>query len=101
MEIFNSAEDLRVVIRTPSAELIDTRAIQLEGEDTLGRFTLRGKGDPVLAALVPSELRLLKRDGSEIHVTVSWGSLIAVGQQVRIVVNDAQVRHLAPLRLAV
>lgn len=100
MEIFNSAEDLRVVIRTPTAELIDTRATQLEAEDTLGCFTLRANGSPVLAALVPGELRLLRRDGSEIRVTVSWGSLIAVGHQVRIVVNDARVRHIAPLRLA-
>ncbi len=101
MEIFNSVEDLRVVIRTPSAALIDTRAMELEAEDHLGRFTIRAKGSPVLAALMPGELRLFKRDGSEICVTASWGSLVAVGKQVRIVVNDARVRYLAPLRLAV
>jgi len=101
MEIFDSTADLRVVIRTPSTPLIDTRATQLEVEDNLGPLTIRTEDTPVIAAVAPCELRLLKRDGSEIRVTVSWGSLIAVDQQVRIVVNDAQVRYVPPLSMAV
>ncbi|MBW2456096.1 MAG: hypothetical protein JRI68_16375 [Deltaproteobacteria bacterium] len=101
MEIFDSSEDLRVVIRTPSAPLIDTRATQLEVQDNLGPLTIRIKDSPVLTAVVPGELRLYKRDGSEIRVAVSWGTLVAVGQQVRIVVNDARVSYFAPLRMAV
>ncbi len=101
MEIYNSAEDLRVVIVTPSAPLIDTRATQLEVQDNLGLLTVHPRQSPVLTAVAPGELRLYKRDGSEIRVAVSWGTLTVLGQQVRIVVNDAQVRHIAPLRMAV
>ena len=101
MEIFNSREDLRVVIRTPGAAVIDTRVTELEVEDALGRFSIVAGGDPALAALVPSELVLRKRDGGEIRVEVSWGSLTAVGHQARIVVESARVRYIEPMRIAV
>ena len=77
----------------------------IQSNERIGRDTGRYIGlfqvhTPVLTALVPGGLRLYKRDGSEVRVTVSWGSLIALGQQVRIVVNDARVRHLPPLSMA-
>jgi F0F1-type ATP synthase epsilon subunit len=101
MEIFNSREDLRVVIRTPTASVIDTHVTALEVEDALGRFTVVADGEPALAALVPTELVLRKRDGGEIRVEVGWGSLTAVGHQARIVVDSAKVRYIEPLRIAV
>jgi hypothetical protein len=44
---------------------------------------------------------LRKRDGGEIRVEVSWGSLTAVGRQARIVVESARVRYIEPMRIAV
>src|SRR5262245_16477099 len=100
MMIFDSAHDIRVVIRTPWELLLDTVAMEVEVEDTQGRFTLRA-GDAELAALVPSSVIVRRRDGSEIHVDVTWGSLTAVGNEARLVVRGGEVRHIEPLRMAV
>jgi hypothetical protein len=101
MEIFDSMKDVRVVIRTPWAHVLDTRAIELEVADTHGAHMLRADREPQLLALVPGEIVLRRRDGTEIHVTVSWGSLTAMGRQIRIVVERAKVRYVEPLRIAV
>jgi F0F1-type ATP synthase epsilon subunit len=93
--------DLRVVIRTLSEHLLDTYASELEVEDNLGRFTVTADGDPALAALVPSEITLRKRDGGEIRVRVGWGTLTAAGGQARLVVHDADVTVVEPMRIAV
>lgn len=100
MMIFDSAHDLHVVIRTAHTVLLDTIATELELEDQLGRFTLRS-GEPSLAALIPSEVVVRRRDGSEARVDVTWGSLTAVGSQVRIVVRSGDVRETEPMRMAV
>jgi F0F1-type ATP synthase epsilon subunit len=89
MNIFDSTQDLRVVVRTPEGPVLDTRVAELWGRDQLGELRLDVNSDPMLAALVPSELVLHKRDGSTIVVRVSWGSLTAVADQVRIVVRSA------------
>lgn len=100
MEIFDSTQDLRVVIRTPTSAVLDIHVTSIEVQDHLGRFEVKVGGDPVLTALVPSDLVLHKRDGGEVHVTVGWGSLTAVGAQARIVVNGARVRYVDPQRAA-
>ncbi len=101
MDIFDSTKDLRVVLRTPSSLLLDTRASSVEAEDHLGRFELRVDSDPALAALVPSTLCIRKRDGSELLVEVSWGSLAKAGDQVRLVVREARIRRIEAMRIAV
>jgi F0F1-type ATP synthase epsilon subunit len=101
MEIYNSAKDLRVVICTPDRRVLDVPAIELEVEDAVGRFTLTANGDPALAAVVPSTMILRKRDGSELHIEVTWGSLTAASGQVRVVVNDCSVVYVEPMRVAV
>lgn len=100
MDIFNSKEDLRVVVRTPSAAIVDMRVVELEAEGRNGRITVRANCEPTMAGLVHGELRLRKRDGSEIVVRVDWGSLVAIGHQARIVVESASLRYLEPLPLA-
>ncbi len=101
MDIFNSAHDYRVVVRTPTRAVLDTSATEIEVEDTLGRFTISSKDEPVLAALVPCQVVVRKRDGSEIHLTISWGTLVVAGNQVRIVARNARARFVEPLRIAV
>lgn len=97
----DNGNDLRVVIRTLSDHVLDTQAQELEVEDNLGRFTVTANGEPALAALVPSELVLRKHDGGEIRVRVGWGTLTAVGGQARLVVHDADVTVIEPMRIAV
>jgi F0F1-type ATP synthase epsilon subunit len=101
MDIFNSAQDLRVVVRTPTKSVLDTSATDIEVEDTLGRFVITAQAEPALTALVPSEVVVRKRDGSEIHLSISWGSLVFVGNQVRIVAEQAKARYVEALRIAV
>jgi F0F1-type ATP synthase epsilon subunit len=100
MMIFDSAQDLHVVIKTPHAMLLDTVACSVELEDQLGRFSIEG-GDAALAALVPSEIVVRRRDGSEARLQITWGSLTAVGSQVRIVVQHGDVREIDALPIAV
>jgi F0F1-type ATP synthase epsilon subunit len=101
MEIFNSAHDLRVVVVTPSSQIIDTHVEQLEVEDQFGRFIVTAADGPTMAGLVPSRMVLRRRDGSEIHVKLSYGSLTAVGRQARVVLRDASVQYVEPLQIAV
>jgi F0F1-type ATP synthase epsilon subunit len=100
MMIFDSAQDIHVVIKTPNALLLDTVACAVDLEDQLGRFTIEG-GDAALAALVPSEIVVRRRDGSEARIDITWGSLTAVGNQVRIVVRSGEVREVEALPIAV
>ena len=100
MEIFNSRKDLRVVVRTAWATIIDTPASEIEVEDAIGRFTLRADGDAALAALVPSMIVVRKRDGSEVHLDAGWGSLTAAAGQVRIVVSDCAAQHVEAQHVA-
>jgi hypothetical protein len=93
--------DLRVVIRTPNSLLLDAIASELEVEDQLGRFTVVAGGEPALAALVPSTLVVRKADGSEIRVQITWGSLTAVGNQARMIVESGDVHLGEPIRIAV
>ena len=101
MDIFNSREDLRVVVRTPSAAIVDTHVTELEAEGRNGKFVVRSGAEPTMAGLASGEVVLRKRDGGEIRVRVDWGSLVAVGHQVRVVVENASVRYLDPLPIAV
>ena len=96
----DSAQDIHVVIQTPQTLLLETIARELEVEDQLGRFILHS-GDAALAALVPSRIVVRRGDGSEAHVDVTWGSLTAVGSQVRIVVRSGAVSEIEALRMAV
>lgn len=102
MEIFNSAHDLRVVIRKLDEEIVDTRATSIEVEDALGRFTVTADGAPALASLVPSTIVVRKRDGSEVHVEGSYGTLTAAGGQARIILREAALRRVdPPMKVAV
>ncbi len=100
MEIFDSHKDLRVVIRTPEAAILDTRAREVEVEDVVGRFTLRADEEDALSALIPGEIVIRKRDGSELHLDVGYGSLTKLGSQARIVVKHAELRFVEPMRIA-
>jgi F0F1-type ATP synthase epsilon subunit len=101
MEIFNSKRDLRVLVVTPSEQIIDTHVEQLEVEDQFGRFIVTSGAEPLMAGLVPGHMVLSRRDGSQIHIKLSYGSLTAVGGQARVVVRDADVQYVEPLQMAV
>ncbi len=102
-EIFHSNKDVRVVLRTSNRILVDCHAVHLEVEDARGRFGIDSRTDPTMVALVPSELVVHKRDGSQLRVQVSWGSLTSVGNQVRIVARKARVEYVdaMPMPIAV
>lgn len=98
--IYDSTRDIHVVVKTPTCVLLDTLACEVEVEDKLGRFTVAA-GDAQLAALVPSEIVVRRRDGSACHIDVTWGSLTAVGHEVRIIVHAGAVSEVEALRMAV
>lgn len=100
-QIFDSNKDVRVQIRTTHRVVLDCRAEQLEVEDSRGRFTLDANSPATMVAVVPSDIFIHKRDGSCTRVNVSWGSLTAVGNQIRIVARNAKVSHVEPLPMAV
>lgn len=92
---------LRVVLRTPSKVLLVTRVSEIEAEDAAGRFVARVDGAPVLTALGPSDVVLRKRDGSELRAHVAWGTLVKIGHELRVIVDDAEVEEIRPpLRMA-
>jgi F0F1-type ATP synthase epsilon subunit len=99
MQIYNSKEDLRVVVRTPSAAVIDCAVTELEVEGPGGPLLIVAGAEPTLLGLAGTDLRLRKRDGTVIGVSVDWGSLVAVGRQARVVAHNAVIRYLEPLRL--
>ncbi len=82
---------LRIVLRTSSGPVLDTRVCELELEDLAGRFTVRANDDAVLTALVPGEIVLRKADKTELRVQIDWGSLTKVGREARLVVDHAEV----------
>ena len=94
------AEDFHLIVRTPHRLLLDTICSQIEVEDHMGRFDVV-PGEPALAALVPSEIVVRRRDGSEAHLDISWGSLTAVGRQVRIIVENATISETEAMPIAV
>jgi len=100
MEIYDSTKDVRVVLRTPTHTLIDTHVVMLEIADEAGHFAIDGGQASMLRSLLPGELRLVKRDGSEVRVVVSWGSLTKLGNQIRIVARHATMYVLEPLPIA-
>lgn len=100
MQIFNSAEDMRVMLSTPAGRVLDLRVTELELLDQGPGAPLRAGEMPLLTALLPGRLLLRKRDGSEICVLVGWGSLTMVGKQARVVVSRAEPSHRASLQVA-
>ena len=100
-EIFDSKHDVRVVLRTTNKILSDSYATSIEVEDARGRFTVDATTKPTMVALVPSEILIHKRDGSQLRARVSWGSMTAVGNQVRIVAENAKLSYVEPMRMAV
>ena len=100
-EIFDSKHDVRVVLRTTNKILSDSYATSVEVEDARGRFTVDATTKPTMVALVPSDILIHKRDGSQLRARVSWGSMTAVGNQVRIVAKNAKLSYVEPMRMAV
>jgi len=100
MEIFNSAEDLRVLLATTTERVLDVRVTELELLDQQPGAPLRVGEAPLLTAVVPGRLLLRKRDGAEICVRLGWGSLTMVGQQVRVVVSRAALQFAESLPVA-
>ncbi|MEM1030053.1 MAG: hypothetical protein AAF928_11435 [Myxococcota bacterium] len=90
----DTGRDLRIVIRTPDRVVVDTVATHVEVEDTLGRFVVDDLS-PNLAALTPSEVTVVRRDGSRVSVQVGWGTLTAVGTEARLIVDRAAVTAVA------
>ncbi len=100
MKIYDSTKDIRIVIRTHEETVVDTFAASIEVEDRMGRFVVNAD-EAALAAITPSNLILRRRDGSEVIVTVGWGTLTAVGHEARIVVDRADATFIEAMRVAV
>lgn len=91
MDIFHSAKDLRVVICTQDNVLLDTHVKRLEAFDHLGQLVLDGDSPPMLAALIPGDIVVHRRDGTTTRIEAGWGSLTSVGNQVRIATSRGRV----------
>ncbi len=82
-------DELRVVLRTPTELLLDTKVSELEAADLAGRFVVRADCEPVLTALVPGDIVLRNRDGRELRAAIGFGSCTKVGREVRLIVEHA------------
>jgi len=100
MNIYDSTKDIRIVIRTHEETVVDTFVSSVEVEDTMGRFIVTAD-EPTLAAITPCNLVLRRRDGSEVIVSVGWGTLTAIGSEARIVVDRAAATFIEAMRVAV
>jgi len=89
INIFNSAKDLRVIVRTPTERLFDAHAQSIEGSDGLRSFAIEHDAPAMITALMPGEIVLRKRDGRRLVLQIGWGSLIAVNNEVRITAGRA------------
>jgi F0F1-type ATP synthase epsilon subunit len=86
-----NANQLHVVLRTPSKTLLKTRVCEIEVEDRGGRFSVGANDDTLLTALVPGTIVLRKSDGSELAARIDWGSFTKVGDEARVVVGHVEV----------
>lgn len=92
MTIYDSAKDMRVVLRTTDGQLLETVASQVRAPSRQGELVLQRGGSPQLVALVPGEVVLCRRGGGCSYITVDWGSLTAMGNEVRITVRSAEMK---------
>lgn len=83
--------DIRVVVRTLYQQVLATRAVAIVGADQGGTFIVDRSSAPLIAAVEPCQLRLHHGDGEVTVLDVSWGTITAVGGDVRIVVRDASI----------
>jgi F0F1-type ATP synthase epsilon subunit len=91
MTIYDSAKDMRVVLRTTDGQLLETVASKIRAPGRHGELLLTRGSSPQMVALVPGELVLNKRHGDTQRILVDWGSLTAMGNEVRITVRHAAI----------
>ena len=91
MTIYDSAKDMRVVLRTTDGQLLETVASKVCAPSRDGELVLSRGGCPQLVALVPGEVVLYSRGGARTRLLIDWGSLTAMGNEVRITVRSAAI----------
>ena len=80
---------LLVTITSPSGEVLQMRVRTLAAEDGSGRFGVRPKAAPMVAALIPGLLTAREVNGQEVFVAVGPGLLYSDRDHVDIAVRDA------------
>ena len=80
---------LLLTVRAPEGEVLRTRIRSMTAEDGSGRFGIRPKAAPMVAALVPSLLTARDLDGLEVIVAVGAGLLFSDRDHVEIAVRHA------------
>ncbi|MCG8555265.1 MAG: F0F1 ATP synthase subunit epsilon [Proteobacteria bacterium] len=86
-----AAAALQLRIETPTALVFDGRVRSLTAEDASGRFGLRPRATPLVAALVPSVLTYRAEDGAERLVAAGSGALRSDGARVVVTLRHAMV----------
>lgn len=80
--------EMRLVIRTPTKTMIDRSVVSVTAEDRTGRFGIRPRMEPIIAALVPSLLTYRTGDGDH-WVAVGRGVVRTRSHEVRVSVRCA------------
>jgi F-type H+-transporting ATPase subunit epsilon len=86
-----SPATFRLVVRTPSGTIVDEQVASLAAEDVTGRFGVRPRCEPLLAALLPGLLSYRRSDGLEVFVAVGKGLLDTQATVTRVAVREAFV----------
>ncbi len=82
---------LRLIVRTPARVEVDAAVRSVTAEDGSGRFGVRPRGEPLLAALVPGLLTFRDPEGHETLVAIGSGLLDARPMLVDVAVREAVV----------
>lgn len=80
---------LLLTIRAPAGEVLHARVRSMTAEDGSGRFGIRPKAAPMVAAIIPSLLTAREVDGGEVFVAVGTGLLYSDRDHVEVVVRHA------------
>lgn len=84
-----TAPSLLLTITAPSGEVLRTDVRSMTAEDESGRFGIRPKAAPMVAALIPSLLTARDVDGEEVFIAVGPGLLYSDRDHVDIAVRHA------------
>ena len=79
---------LRVVLSTPSGVIMTTRVGEIVAPTSIGRRTIVAGRGTRMYVLTPGTL-LLRSADHERRIELSWGTLLAAGNVVRILAHDA------------
>ncbi|MCA9688543.1 MAG: hypothetical protein R3A51_00700 [Nannocystaceae bacterium] len=87
----NDRATLQLTVQTPTGLVVDERVTGVTAEDATGRFGVRPRAEPLVAALVAGILTARSIDGGERLVAVGPGILFTYDDRVEVAVRHAVV----------